>query len=235
MFDLIAFDADDTLWHNERLYQDVQRKIAQLAAPYSSGDGLIARFDAADVQNIAFFGYGIKSFALSMIQAVVDVTEGAIPSRELAHIVDFALEMIQAPIELLPHVAATIPTLAASHRLMIITKGDLLDQERKLERSGLAGYFPDVEVVNHKTDAVYRAILDRRGIDPARFLMIGNALRSDIVPVLTLGGHAIHIPYETSWAHEHVPDEVLGALDYVTLPHMGDLPMAVAALERRTA
>ncbi len=235
MFDLIAFDADDTLWHNERLYQQAQRQIEQLAAPYTGSDGLIAHFDAADVQNIAYFGYGIKSFALSMIQAVTDVTGGAIPSRELARIVDIALEMIKAPIELLPHVAETIPALAATHRLMLITKGDLLDQERKLERSGLAAYFPDVEVVNHKTDAVYRAILDERGIDPARFLMIGNALRSDIVPVLALGGHAIHIPYETSWAHEHVDDAVLSAWEYVTLPHMGDLPAAVAALEQRTA
>lgn len=235
MLDLIAFDADDTLWHNERLYQAAQRKIEQLAAPYTHGDGLIARFDAVDVQNIAAFGYGIKSFALSMIQAVVETTNGAIPSRELARIVDFALEMIQAPVELLPHVAETIPALAATHRLMLITKGDLLDQERKLERSGLVDYFPDVEVVNHKTEAVYRAILDRRGIDPARFLMVGNALRSDIVPVLALGGHAVHIPYETSWAHENVPDDVLRNLDYVTLPHLGELPAVVAALDRRVA
>lgn len=233
MLDVIALDADDTLWHNERLYHAAQRKIEQLVAPYVSGDGLIAQFDGVDVRNIPYFGYGIKSFALSMIQAVVEVTDGTIPSRELARIVDFALEMIQAPVELLPHVQETIPHLAAVHRLLLITKGDLLDQERKLDRSGLAAYFTWVEVVNHKTEEVYREILDRHGIDPGRFLMVGNALRSDIAPVVALGGHAVHIPYETSWAHEEVPADLLRQMEYTTLPHMGELPALVAALDQR--
>jgi putative hydrolase of the HAD superfamily len=235
MFDIIAFDADDTLWHNEILYSTALDGLKLLLAPYAPAGQVESALFETEMRNLACYGYGIKSYALSMIETAIAISQGAIDGHGVMQVIGLARDMLNAEVRLFDHVKEVVTRLSASYPLMVITKGDLLDQERKLERSGLASYFPDVEVVNHKTEAVYRAILDRRGIDPARFLMIGNALRSDIVPVLTLGGHAVHIPYETSWAHESVPDDVLHALNYITLPHMGDLPGLVAALEQRSS
>lgn len=234
MFDIIVFDADDTLWHNETLFQAMQERFIRLVEPYAPDNGagldIGQRVYETETRNIRYFGYGFKSFALSMVQAAVEITDGAIPSRDLAQIVEFAKEMITAPVRLLPHVAEVIPQLAALHRLMIITKGDLLDQHGKVSRSGLAEHFDLVEVVGEKNSDIYRAVFARYNLDPARVVMVGNSLKSDVLPVVALGGRGIHIPGPTTWAHETVPESTAAAAEYVELAHMGDLPPVIARL-----
>ena len=201
-FDLIAFDADDTLWHTESLYVNVQGKLKELLAPYHEPEWVEARLYETEMRNLKVYGYGIKSFTLSMIETAIELTEGRISGREIQSILHLAKEMVSADIQLLPHVAEAIPQLAARTPLMIITKGDLLDQEAKIAKSGLGSYFRYVEIVSSKTRTTYETILNRHGIPPERFLMVGNSLPSDILPVLEMGGHGVHIPYHITWAHE---------------------------------
>ncbi len=230
MIEMIAFDADDTLWHNETLYSAAQVTFQELLAPYEPDDGVLDELYKTEMANLPHFGYGIKSFTLSMIETGIRVSGGEIGSSEIHAIIEMAKEMKQAPVRLLDHVEEVIRLLAKSYRLMLITKGDLLDQERKIHRSGLAPYFSQVEVVTDKTDKVYREVLDRHGIPPERFVMVGNSLRSDILPVVSLGAHAVYIPYHLTWAHETVLAQPGEAQGYVELEHIGLLPEFVGRL-----
>ncbi len=205
-FDLIAFDADDTLWHNEILYRDAQARFIQLLSAYHSQEWIEQRLYATEMRNLAHFGYGIKAFALSMIETAIELTEGRIQGREIGHIIEFAKDMLNARVQLLDGVEETLHRLSAAYPLILITKGDLLDQEGKISASGLRGYFQAVEIVSGKSPETYRAILTRRGVDPDRFLMVGNSARSDILPVLEIGGWAVYIPYPLTWAHETHPE-----------------------------
>lgn len=218
----IAFDADDTLWHNEAHYRNAEAWFRGMLAPYHEPDWIQERLLATETANLARFGYGIKSFVLSMIETAVELTEGRITGQEVQRIVDLGKEMLAHPVEPLPHVPETLAALEGRYRLLVITKGDLLDQESKLARSGLSHYFAGLEVVSEKDEAAYRAILGRHGIAPAEFLMVGNSVRSDILPVLALGGLAVHVPAATTWIHEHVEDADPG--DFATLEHLGLLP-----------
>jgi putative hydrolase of the HAD superfamily len=231
-FDLIALDADDTLWHNETLYSQAQEKLAGLLAPFLDGEQVVRELFETEMGNLAYFGYGIKGFALSMIETAVKVSGGRVGGSEIQQIVDLAKEMQQAPVHLLEHVEEVIPKLAASHSLMLITKGDLFDQQAKLARSELAPYFENVKVVAEKTLEMYRMLLEGSGIEPQRFLMVGNSLRSDILPVVRLGAHAIHIPYHLTWAHEVVSVEDWEEDGYVELEHIGLLPEFIQRLEQ---
>ncbi len=233
MIEVIAFDADDTLWHNETLYSAAQVRFQELLAPYGPDDGVLDELYKTEMANLPHFGYGIKSFTLSMIETAIRVSGGEISSSEIHAIVEIAKEMKQAPVQLLDHVDEVIHTLAESYRLMLITKGDLLDQQRKIDRSGLAPYFSRVEVVTDKTDEVYREMLEKHGILPEQFVMVGNSLRSDILPVVSLGAHAVHIPYHLTWAHEAVPAQPGDAQRYVELAHIGLLPEFVGRLARQ--
>jgi putative hydrolase of the HAD superfamily len=201
-FDLIALDADDTLWHNERLYLAAQEQLANLLSAYHDREWVQQRLYQTEMANLAHYGYGIKAFALSMIETAVALTEGRIQGKDIQVILSVAREMLQAPVELLPHVAETLPLLARQSPLMIVTKGDLLDQERKFQRSGLGAYLDLLEVVSEKDVATYQKLLKKHKVDPKRFLMVGNSMRSDILPVLELGGSAVYIPYHTTWSHE---------------------------------
>lgn len=230
--DLIALDADDTLWHNETLYSQAQERLAGLLAPYLDGDQVVKELFETEMGNLAYFGYGIKSFALSMIETAIRVSGGQIGAPDIQHIVNLAKEMQQAPVQLLEHVKDVIPRLAASHSLILITKGDLFDQEAKLARSGLASYFDDVQIVSEKTPEVYRALLRGHGIEPQRFLMVGNSLRSDILPVVRLGAHAVHIPYHLTWAHEVIDVPAWEQDGYVELEHIGLLPEFILQLNQ---
>ena len=233
MFDLIAFDADDTLWHNETLYSITQDRFAELLAEYHDRASIDERLYATEMRNLATFGYGIKGFTLSMIETAIELTGGKLPASAIQQIIDLAKGMIHAPTELLDHVAEVIPRLAESHRLMLITKGDLFDQEAKLARSGLGTYFTHVEIVSDKSAASYRALFGKYKIDPARFLMVGNSLRSDILPVTELGARAVYIPYQITWAHEAVEDHDPNAHNYVELEHIGLLPDLLTAIGKR--
>ena len=228
--DVIAFDADDTLWHSETLYADAQTRFRRLLASYDGEHVVLDELYATEMANLPCFGYGIKSFALSMIETAIRISGGKVPAGKIQCIIEIAKEMKQAPVSLLDHVEEVIASLSGTYRLMLITKGDLLDQERKIAHSGLAPYFECVEVVTEKSADIYRTLLAKHGIAPERFVMVGNSLRSDILPVVSLGARAVYIPYHITWAHEDVrlhPDEAGG---YVELEHIGLLPELVGRL-----
>lgn len=232
-FDMIAFDADDTLWHNERFYLDAQNRFAQMLSQYHKAEWINERLYQTEIRNIQHFGYGIKAFALSMIETAVELTEGRISGKDIQTLINLAREMLSADVQLLDHVAATIPQLAKIHRLMVITKGDLLDQETKVIRSGLGEYFQYIEVVSHKTRESYERVLKRYAIAPENFLMVGNSLRSDILPVLELGGQTVYIPYETTWLHEVADLPAEGQSGFYPLEHMGQLSALLERLEQK--
>jgi putative hydrolase of the HAD superfamily len=227
MFDVIAFDADDTLWHNESLYTATQDRFKQLLSRYRSMDGIDQVLYETEMRNLQYYGYGIKSFTLSMIETAVELTDGQIRGREIREIIGFAREMLNAPVQLLEGVEEAIHTLSEFNQLMIITKGDLFDQEAKIARSGLAEYFTYVEIVSQKTEDTYKALQAKYNIHPEHFLMVGNSLKSDILPVLALGGQAVYIPYHTTWAHEVVADPDEEPRGFVELTSIALLPALV--------
>lgn len=231
MFEAIAFDGDDTLWENEPLYHEAQAAFRALLAPYGVDGQADARLYATEMRNLRLFGYGAKAFTLSMIETAVELTDGRISGADVQRIIDTARAMLRRDIALLPGVAETLPALAAQTPLLLITKGDLLDQERKIARSGLAAHFTAVEIVSTKDADTYAAILARHGIAAERFLMVGNSLPSDILPVLALGGQGVHIPHAVTWAHETVAERP--SVDYVELEHMGLLPGWLAGVDGR--
>jgi putative hydrolase of the HAD superfamily len=222
MFEVIAFDADDTLWHNETLYLKTQDKFKRLFSGDQDAEGVEQKLFETEMQNLPYFGYGIKSFTLSMIER----------GREIQKIIDFGKEMLRAEVQLLEHVEETVAKLSKSYELMIITKGDLFHQESKIARSGLAHYFSTVEIVSEKTRGTYEAILTKQGVAPQRFLMVGNSLRSDIAPVIAMGGQAVYVPYHITWAHETMVKPGEEQQGYFELEHMGLLP---ALIERLSA
>jgi putative hydrolase of the HAD superfamily len=235
VIDIIAFDADDTLWHNETLYSDAQERFQELLVSYDGDNGVLDELYETEMANLPYYGYGIKSFALSMIETAIKISGGKIAAREIQAIIDIAKEMKRAPVRLLDHAEEVIQTLSAAYRLMLVTKGDLLDQERKIASSGLAPYFDYIEVVSDKTADIYRAILAKHSVPPAHFLMVGNSLRGDILPVVSLGACAVHIPYHVTWVHEAVPVSPYEARRFVKLDHIGLLPKFVGRLERQGA
>jgi len=227
----IGFDADDTLWHNEAIFSMTQEKFRELLAPYHDRAWIDAQLYATEMRNVAHFGYGIKGFTLSMIETAVELTEGRISGHEIARILAFAKEMLAAPVELLPGAAAVVSELARDYRLLLITKGDLFDQETKLARSGLGDRFHQVEIVREKDAAVYAAILDRHGVAPHDFLMVGNSLRSDILPVLAVGGQAAHVPYAITWQHEAAAQPASETPGFYALTSITEVPALVAWLQ----
>lgn len=233
MIDVIAFDADDTLWHNETLFTLTQEKFGKLLTPYLQGEWTGQELYDTEIRNLRYFGYGLKGFALSMIETAIEVTHGQVHGADIQQIIDFVKVMMQSPVQLLDHVAEVIPLLAESYKLMIITKGDLFDQERKIAGSGLAHLFSHIEIVSDKTEESYKSLLAKYRIDPQRFLMVGNSLRSDILPVVALGGQAVYIPYHITWQHETISHDTAIMQDYVELEHMGQLPEMVESLSQR--
>jgi putative hydrolase of the HAD superfamily len=224
MFDIIAFDADDTLWHNETLFTMTQEKFRALLAPYLDGPLTGRELYETEMRNLRYFGYGIKSFTLSMIETAIELTDGRVKGTDIQQLIDLAKAMVATPVQLLDHVAEVIPALARSHTLMIITKGDLLDQESKIAQSGLVEYFRYIEIISDKTVDTYQALFEKYRFDPQRVLMVGNSLRSDILPILALGGRAVYIPYHHTWEHEIVADHQPEEHEYAELEHIGQLP-----------
>jgi len=229
--EMIAFDADDTLWHTERLYVQAQNQFTRLLSNYHKPEWVNDHLFRTETQNIEHFGYGIKAFALSMIESAVELTEGRISGNDIQKLVKLAREMLGAEVVLLDHVAETIPQLAAQYQLMVITKGDLLDQENKITRSGLQRHFQYVEVVSRKTAESYRKVFKRYSLSPHRIIMVGNSIPSDILPILELGGSAVFIPYETTWLHEaaDLPEGHLAG--FHQLEHIGQLPALLRELD----
>lgn len=204
----IAFDADDTLWQNERFFRLTQERFADLLKDHVPGDHLMERLIAAEKRNLGHYGFGIKGFVLSMIETAIEVTEARVPACVIAELIAAGQDMLQHPIELLPHAREAVEQIAASHRVLLITKGDLLDQERKLAQSGLGDLFDGVEIVSHKTASVYTEIFARQGDGAGRALMAGNSLRSDVRPAIEAGGWGVYIPHDLTWELEqaHPPE-----------------------------
>lgn len=198
----IAFDADDTLWHNEHLYALTQKQFYELLLPYADQDNLHQRLLDTERRNLQIYGYGVKSFTLSMIETALEVSAGKVEAAAIRQILDFGRDMLTHQIELLPEVRATLEVLGARHNLLLITKGDLFHQESRIAMSGLGELFSAVEVVSEKDPSSYSKIFQRYHLRPGSFIMVGNSVRSDILPVLELGARAIYIPYEVTWEHE---------------------------------
>lgn len=222
-FDLIAFDADDTLWNNEDLYTHAQVQLKSLLSPYAAPEVTGQTLHDLESRNIPLYGYGIKGFSLSMIETAIQLSGGQIPAGEIQKILLMAREMMTAPIQMLPHVPETIAQLSAACPLMIITKGDIFDQERKIERSGLQTFFRYIEIVSKKTPESYAALLINLNIAPERFLMIGNTLRSDILPVVNIGGWGVYIPQANNWVHEHALPTEEEKRSFIEIEHLGQL------------
>ncbi|MBI2242167.1 MAG: HAD family hydrolase [Magnetospirillum gryphiswaldense] len=222
---LVAFDGDDTLWHNEPLFWATQDRFKQLLAPYCPPGHLAERLYRTEVANLSLFGYGIKGFALSMIETAIEVSDGQVPTAMIAELIERAKHMLAHPVHLLDGVAEAARAVKdAGHKIMVITKGDLLDQEAKLARSGLAEMFDAVEVVSEKDEALYRRLFAQHGVGEGDCVMVGNSVRSDILPVLAAGGWAVHIPYAGPvWAHEAAEPPV-DHPRYMRLDSMASLP-----------
>jgi putative hydrolase of the HAD superfamily len=223
--EVVALDGDDTLWHSEVVFADVQARFRDLLAPYveESIEQLDAHLLDVERRNLPIFGYGVKGFLLSLVETAIQVTDGAIRAQDIQAVLDLGKAMMDHPVELLDGVEEVIEALEGRYRLMVITKGDLIHQETKVARSGLAERFWAVEIVAEKDVATYQRILDRHGIAPGAFLMAGNSVRSDILPVLEVGGRAVHVPYHITWEHEQVDDD-LDALGVPVLTTLRDLP-----------
>ena len=201
----IAFDADDTLWHNETIFRLTEERFAELLSAEMESEVLMDKLLETERKNLKFYGYGIKGFTLSMIETAIQVTEGRASSKLIAEIMAAGREMLTHPVETLPGVRETIEKLSQKYRVMVITKGDLFDQERKVAESGIAELFHAVEIVSEKTASTYEKLFQQHGTGAEEALMVGNSMKSDILPALEVGAWAVHIPYQITWALEHAP------------------------------
>ena len=225
----IGFDADDTLWHNERYFRITQARFTELLAPHADPDHLGQRLLAAERRNLGHYGFGVKGFVLSMIETAIEVTDGRVPAQVIGELMEAGREMLSCPIELLPHARAAVESAAQTHRVILITKGDLLDQERKLAQSGLGDLFDQVEIVSDKTPAAYAAIFARHGNGAQRALMVGNSMRSDVVPVVQAGGWGVYVPHGLIWEIEHAEAPV--SPRYRSLTNLGELAALLGEIE----
>ncbi len=218
----IGFDADDTLWQNESVFRLTQARLAELLSGHADPDHLAERLLAAERRNLGHYGFGVKGFLLSMIETAIEVSGGRVPASVIAEIIAAGREMLAHPIELLPQARAAVEAAAARFRVLLITKGDLLDQERKLAQSGLGDLFHAVEIVSDKTPAIYRRIFARHGSGASRGVMVGNSLKSDVLPMLEAGGWGVHVPHPLTWALEHA-EPPQGHRRFAALSGLGEL------------
>jgi putative hydrolase of the HAD superfamily len=220
-FDVIGFDADDTLWHSEDGFRVNEDRFQELIGPYApEGVAVKEALTATERKNLGTFGYGVKSFGLSMVEAAVTISGGTVPSTVIAELVEMVRRQLEEPVRLLDHVPEVLAAVGETHRLILITKGDLIHQSHKVTTSGLAHHFEQIDIVLEKNADTYAGILEKVGVEPAHFCMVGNSVRSDILPVLSLGGHGVHIPYPILWDLEHVDHDE----NFVELPSLADLP-----------
>lgn len=204
----IAFDADDTLWHNEPYFDEAQERFCQLFQDFASSQEILGSILNHQVKNLPLYGFGIKAFTLSMIETALQLTNHNISGKGIEQIMGIGKDLLQKPVELLPNVEAVLSELKGKYKLIVATKGDLKDQHRKLHDSGIGAYFHHIEVLSDKTELDYEKMLGRLDLQAEEFLMIGNSLKSDVLPILNLDGYAIHIPYRTTWEYEKIDFEI---------------------------
>lgn len=223
-FDIVAFDADDTLWHSEDGFHDAEHRFVELLTPYAA-DGVSVRdaLTAMERANLPIYGYGVKAFGLSMVEAAVTIGEDRVPHSVFAAIVDITRDLMLAPVRLLPDVAPVLRTVGENYEVVLVTKGDLIHQTRKIRTSGLDHLFAHVEIVLEKDTETYARVVRELGVRPDRFCMIGNSVRSDVLPVLEIGAHAVHVPYPLLWELERV-EQLPGGPRFAEVTHFRDLP-----------
>jgi putative hydrolase of the HAD superfamily len=224
VIDLVALDADDTLWHNEPLFTSVRDQFCSMLGRYQP-DGIPTDWlDGVEMRNLRHFGYGVKGFVLSMIETSIEMTGGRVEAADISTIIGWGREMLGSPVELLDGVCEVVEELAQAFPLILLTKGDLLHQETKLARSGLGHHFKGIEIVSEKDAGIYRQVMTRYRVPPDRFVMVGNSLRSDILPVVEAGGHAVYVPYQETWVRERVAPEQLESVHFHKIAHIRGLP-----------
>jgi len=227
--EVVAFDGDDTLWHNESIFSITQEKFQALLQEHAPAEHVYERTLEKERANLALYGYGIKSFTLSMIETAIEVTDGRIEANDIKTLLDLGKSMLTHPTELLDGARRAITDAVANgYRVILVTKGDLFDQESKLARSGLGELFESVEIVSEKDERTYRRLLDEHGVEPHRFVMVGNSLKSDILPVLQIGARAVYVPYHVTWALEHA-DEPDPGDRWTRIEHLDELPAVLSS------
>lgn len=226
----IALDADDTLWQNEQFFRLTQQRFKDLLADHADVEDLDDRLIGLTARNLGFYGFGAKGFALSMIETALEVTSHKVPGRVIAEILAASRELMNYPIETLPYVDQALEALQERYRLILVTKGDLFDQERKLAASGLAEYFAAIEIVSDKNEATYRRIFERHTEGAGHTVMIGNSLKSDILPALAAGSFAVYVPHDLTWSYEHA-EEPENEPRYAKIPHLGELGPVLSSFE----
>jgi putative hydrolase of the HAD superfamily len=205
---IIAFDADDTLWHNEPYFDEAQDRFCELFQDYASKQEILGLILNHQISNLPLYGFGIKAFTLSMIETALELTNHTISGQGIDKIIAIGKDLLQKPVELMPNVEKVLEELQSNYKLIVATKGDLKDQHRKLHDSGIGAYFHHIEVMSDKTELDYQKMLGRLDCDPKDFLMIGNSLKSDVLPILNIGGYGVHIPYHTTWEYEKIDFEI---------------------------
>ena len=220
---VIAFDADDTLWVNETYFREAEEKFAKLLTSYETENKIDQELFKIEIKNLDMYGYGVKGFMLSMIECALELSNYTLSPKIINDILAIGKEMIEKPIELLDGVEEVLKSLQGKYRLIVATKGDLLDQERKLEKSGLLDYFHHIEVMSEKKAADYQKLIKHLDIQPNELLMVGNSLKSDVLPLVEVGAHAIHVPFHTTWEHEKVSDQDTSDSSYRTLENIKDI------------
>lgn len=229
---VIGFDADDTLWHNETIFEEVHERYYALLSRYHDAATVEQRLFETEMRNLEPYGYGIKGFTLSAIETAIDLSRGKISAEEIRELILLGRQMLAHPVNLIDGVTEALAKLAPDHQLVLITKGDLRDQERKLGKSGLAEYFYHVEIVSEKDRGTYAEILRRHGIEPRRFVMVGNSAKSDVMPVLELGAFGVHVPYHITWAAERAEISPGAEGRFFEIKTLHDLPDVVLTVEQ---
>jgi putative hydrolase of the HAD superfamily len=219
---VIGFDADDTIWVNEPYFQDVEKQFCLILKPYLNEAETSKELFRTEMQNLEIYGYGAKGFILAMIETAIRVTEGKITANEISRIIAIGKTLLNMPIQLLDGIKDVLQKLQGKYQLILATKGDLLDQERKLQKSGLTGYFHHIEIMSDKHENNYKKLLSHLNIQPHEFLMVGNSVKSDILPVIKIGARAIHVPFEVTWQHEN-HHEPTGNDDFVTVSEISEI------------
>lgn len=226
----IGFDADDTLWHNERFFKLTQSHFIELLANHAEPEHLSTRLLEAEKRNIGHYGFGIKGFTLSMIETAIEVTKGKVPAEIIAEILEAGREMLTHPVEILPHVEQVLTTLSDNYQLLLITKGDLIDQERKIAQSGLGEFFHAIEIVSDKNTATYTQVFSRHAAGPNTAMMVGNSLKSDVIPAIQAGSWGVYVPHEHTWAleHETLPEN---SVRFRQIDHLKQLTDLIAGID----
>ncbi|TWO32859.1 HAD family hydrolase [Seonamhaeicola sediminis] len=220
---VIGFDADDTLWVNETYFREAEETFCKLLSEYETPNKIDQELFKIEIANLELYGYGVKAFILSMVQSALELSNYNVPHKTIENILNIGKDMLNKPVELLDGVEEVLKLLSKKYRLILATKGDLLDQERKLEKSGLTSYFHHIEVLSDKKEVNYSRLLSHLDIEPSQFLMIGNSLKSDVLPLINLNAHAIHVPFHTTWVHEQVSDKETNGKKYKTIKSLREL------------